>query len=201
MPQTRWAGLAMREHTCNSWASPYWRYICNIKEKLGIPYLASKDHIKSFVTKYFLNSLNSSIASSNLVSMRPISSLSRAAYVCEDSLSSLIAGVKVNYCSDYQCQGRDRSRKCPVCPYNVKSSEFHVLFECPAVLKERKLSGLQDFINICRFKNIQLADCFYLFAQCKDSNSCDLCLSECMNRARAVKFVRDQWYERCIVRT
>ena len=197
MPQSRWAGLAMREHTSNSWASPYWRYICSIKDKIGIPYLASKDHIYSYVSKYFLNKLNSNIVNSKLVSMRPVSSLARAQYVCEDPLAYLIAGVKVNYCSDFQCQGQDRGRICPVCPNNVKSSEFHVLFECPVVQKERKDSGILSFITMCRLSNIQLVDSFYLYVQCKDSKAADLSLTDSMSRARCIKLVRDKWYNLC----
>ena len=199
MPQSRWAGLAMREHLSNAWDSPYWRYICSIKDKIGILCLKSKNNIKTCVTKYYMDKLNKTIVDSNIVSLRPIQELSRATYVCEDKLSSLMAGVKVNYCSDFQCQGIDRSRKCPVCPNNVKSSEFHVLFECPVVVNERKSTGIQDFITLCRLHNIQLVDSFYLYVQCKNTKSININLRECMARANSMKIVRDKWYKQLVL--
>ena len=194
LPRSRWAGLAMQEHISGEWYSPYWAYICKVKEKLGIPFLLSKENIQSHVSKFYIDKLNTSLAESSLPSFKPVTSLSRASYVCEDPLAYLLAGIKVNYCPDYQCQGVDRSRTCPSCPNNVKSSEFHVLFECPSVRLARRQSGIQGFINECNLHNISLTDSFYLYVQCKTVKSIDIPIKESMLRAQYMKTVRDKWY-------
>ena len=145
LPQDRWAYVAMQEHMSVKWESPYWNYICEIKRKISIPYLYSKQMIKIHLDKFFINKLNIDICKSNLPSLKPIHCLSIPTYVCEDPIVSIFAGVKFNYCPGFQCQGVDRKSRCPFCTGDQLpplSSEFHVIMVCPKVRQVRSLVGI-----------------------------------------------------------
>ena len=91
LPQDRWAYVAMQEHMSVKWESPYWNYICEIKRKISIPYLYSKQMIKIHLDNFFINKLNIDICKSNLPLLKPIHCLSIPTYVCEDPIVSIFA--------------------------------------------------------------------------------------------------------------
>ena len=204
LPQSRWANFAIREHMSDSWESPYWKYICDIKNKLSLPILVSKSNIAKHVDKYFLNCLNSDIVDANLPTVKPLKKLQRAPYISENNLSSLLVGIKYNYCPKIQCQGVDRKRRCPVCPPKLgeclppKASEFHVNWECSAVQRERKSSGIWSFIVSCDRKNISRENSFYMYVNGYHLDKPRSSLKECLVRVEQLQYIRNAWIKRFV---
>ena len=196
LPHNRWAYVAMQEHMSINWESPYWKYICEIKHKIALPYLYSKQVIKIHLDKYFMDELNNDICKANIPSIKPIQYLSRPTYVCEDPIVSIFAGVKFNYCPQFQCQGIDRKRRCLFCTGDQMpplSSEFHVVWVCTKVNKIRSLVGISHFINICTLHGISLEDSFYLYMKGIDIDGNNIPVQKCLERAYNLKCIRDAW--------
>ena len=105
LPSTRWASLAIQEHLSLKWESPYWKYICEIKQEISLPYLFSKQVIKTHLDSFFITKLNAQISKANLPSLKPVKVLSRANYVCEDKLSHVFAGVKFTIVLKFNVKG------------------------------------------------------------------------------------------------
>ena len=204
LPRSRWANLAMSEHLSSNWQSPYWKYICGIKDKLSLPCLYSKSYINERVDQYFLNTLNIEIVKANLPTLKPVKRLKRAPYLSENSLSSLLVGIKYNCCPKVQCQGVDRQRRCPVCPPKLgeclppKASEFHVNWECSAVQRERSTTGVWSFIVSCDVANISREDSFFMYVNGYHLTEPRAGLQECLVRIEQLKMIRDAWIKRFV---
>ena len=196
LPPTRWAFLAMQEHLSLKWRSPYWKYICDIKQEISLPYLFSKKVIKIHLDSFFIRKLNVEISKANLPSLKPVNVLCRANYVCEDKLVSIFAGVKFNYCRGIQCQGIDRQRRCHSCvgnPLPPFSSEFHVVWLCPSVSNIRKQTGITLFTNLCSSRGISIENSFFLYIQGLDINGEIVNIHHCLERAKCLQTIRDCW--------
>ena len=199
LPPSRWAFLAMQEHLSLNWVSPYWKYICEIKQELSLPYLYSKQFIKIHLDSYFIKKLNSEILKANLPSLKPVNVLCRAIYVCEDKLVPIFAGVKFNYCHGIQCQGVDRQRRCHSCignPLPPLSSEFHVVWLCSSVSNVRKKTGITLFINLCSSRGITVRNSFFLYIQGFDINGEKINVEQCLERAKHLQTIRDCWIQK-----
>ena len=204
LPQSRWANLAMQEHLSNTWQSPYWKYICELKVKLSLPVLVSKSNIGEHVDSYFLKCLNRDIIKANLPTIKPLKRLHRAPYLSESNLSSLLVGIKYNYCPKVQCQGVDRQKRCPVCPPRPgeclppKASEFHVNWECSAVQRERISSGVWSFIVSCDVANVSRENSFFMYVNGYHLTLPRASLKDCLVRIEQLQFIRDAWIKRFV---
>ena len=206
LPATRWAKLALNEHMFNQWPkpSPYWAYIVSLKTKLNMPVLRSKSNIKKHVDVYFRKKLNIEILRANLPSLKPVKILKMQPYISENNLSSMLVGVKFNYCPKIQCQGVDRQRRCPVCPPHPgenlppKSSEFHVNWECGAVVNERRLTGVSNFILSCDLAGISRHNSFFLYVNGYHLSLPRSDLNECLVRAECLRYIRQAWIDRFV---
>ena len=204
LPHSRWANLAIQEHMSSTWQSPYWKYICELKVKLSLPILVSKSNISKHVDNYFLKCLNRDIIKANLPTVKPLRKLCRAPYLSESNLSSMLVGIKYNYCPKVQCQGVDRQRRCPVCPPKPgeclppKASEFHVNWECSAVQRERISSGVWSFIVSCDVANISRENSFFIYVNGYHLNMPRASLKDCLTRTEQLQFIRNAWIKRFV---
>ena len=168
------------------------------------PALVSKSNIAVHVDKYFLKCLNSDIVKANLPTIKPLKRLRRAPYLSEDNLSSLLVGIKYNYCAKVQCQGVDRQRRCPVCPPKPgeslppKASEFHVNWECSSVQRERISTGVWKFIVSCEVANISRENSFFMYVNGYHVTEPRAELQECLVRIEQLKIIRDAWIKRFV---
>lgn len=204
LPEERWARKAMFEHMSGNWESPYWKYICKIKNIVNMPFLHSREMIQLHLDTHFISKLNDSIISSKLEAFKMVKSLSRALYVTESPVSSIIAGVKVNNCRGVQCQGADRSRQCPVCPpvtgpLPPKSSEYHVTWVCPAVSGVRLIVGITSFKNLCLMQGLTEEESFYLYINGFDMKENKISLGEMLDRGKCVKSIREAWLTKFMI--
>ena len=204
LPNTRWAKLALKEHMQWPQPSPYWSYIVSLKTKLNMPVLRSKSNIRKHVDVYFRKMLNIEILRAKLPSLKPLKRLKRAPYISENNLSSLLVGIKFNYCPKIQCQGVDRQKRCPVCPpypgknLPPKSSEFHVNWECSAVLNTRRATGVSNFIMSCDLAGISRHNSFFLYVNGFHLSAPRANLNECLVRAECLRTIRQAWIDRFV---
>ena len=99
----------MLEHLSGNWDSKYFKYISNIKNAIGIPYIYSSNMITDYLNTHFINKLNDDIIKSKLPAYRQLASIKRNKLIHEGPLSALTAGMKVNNCKTNPTQGIDHS--------------------------------------------------------------------------------------------
>ena len=165
LPANRWSHQALLEHLSGVWVSPYMSYMCSIRSELGI---FSSTNIPSFwkplSSKYFIEASNSALSGYKWI--RPILSLTRASYVCENELSSVITKFKFDNAAlgnKMPRVGYPRKPLCPLCPVLYTSSCLHLLLVCGSVANLRTESGIQSFVTSCLLKNHSLEYCYELF--------------------------------------
>ena len=108
----------MYEHMSVNWKklSPFWSYICKLKEKFDVHDLHDQKYVHGKIDQYYIKLLNKEIVRTQLPSLKPVKYLLKSMYISEYYNSSLLVGIKYNNCPKYQCQGIDCQRRCPVCP-------------------------------------------------------------------------------------
>ena len=123
----------MLEHLSGNWDSKYFKYISNVKNFIGLPYIYSPNMITDYLNTYFINNLNDDIIKTKLPAYRRVASLERNEFIHEGPSSALTVGMKVNNCKTNPTQGIDHSRFCKFCPGQM-ASEFHVAWKFIPIL-------------------------------------------------------------------
>ena len=207
LPTSRWASLAMYEHMSGNWKklSPFWLYICKLKEKFNIHDLSDQKYVHKKIDQYYVNLLNKEIIRTKLPSLKPVKFLLKSVYVSEYYNSSLLVGIKYNNCPKIQCQGIDRQRRCPVCPPDQGenlpplSSEYHVLWKCAAVNMQRRATGVSNFKLSCTLKNITDEHSFFMYVNGFDIDYKRVKISACMTRVNSLDIIRNVWLKQCVL--
>ena len=99
----------MLEHLSGNWDSNYFKYISNVKNFIGLPYIYSPNMITDYLNTYFINNLNDDIIKSKLPAYRQVASIERNKFIHETPSSALTVGMKVNNCKTNPTQGIDHS--------------------------------------------------------------------------------------------
>ena len=165
---------------------------------VGVNYVYSEQMIEEHLNNYFLEKLNSDIIKANLPSYKPVSVISRNAFVNESELSALLTGIKVNYCREIQTQGPGRNRVCPFCPGVVgrigpPASEFHVTWVCPKVEEVRNMAGITWFKNQMSMRSVNDNDSFHMYVNGFDVSNEKVSQIVLDNRIRSLSSVRSAW--------
>ena len=191
----RWSHQALLDHMSGAWDSPYMSYIYKIRSELGI---FSASNIPSFWKKtssnHFLNKSNTVLASYFCVEQ--LSSLSRAPYICENELSTIITQFKFDHAdlgNNAPRPGYHRKLFCPLCPVLHRTSCFHLLFVCDSIKHLRVSTGIQGFINSALVKNLSLEDAFKLFVNGLDCQGKPVLINNYLERAKCMSDMRLQW--------
>ena len=184
--------------------SPFWIYICKLKEKFNIHDLHDQKYVHKKIDQYYVNLLNKEIIRTKLPSLKPVKFLLKSMYMSESYHSSLLVGIKYNNCHKNQCQGIDRQRRCPVCPPDQGenlpplSSEYHVLWKCAVVNMQRRATGVSNFKLSCKLKNITDEHSYFMYVNGFDIDYNRINISVCMTRVNSLDVIRTFWLKQCV---
>ena len=172
--EDRWVHQAMMEHLSGSWQSPYVMHISHVRAALGV-FSATSDpgKLKKSVGDYFLASVNSS--ASSLPWIMPLKSFSRASYVCENILSTVITEFKLE------------------CPGNIPNTGLHLLFKCGSLSGLRQETGIQSYVNLCLWKGLSLDETCRLFVNGLDWSKKPVSKSDFLERGKCMSDMRILW--------
>ena len=194
LPYDRWPKKAMLEHLSGRWKSRYFEYICEIKNKVSLPFVFSMSDIKESLQSYFIKTLNDEIVRSDLPAYKPVTSISRGQFVSEGETSALTVGMKVNNCREMPTQGQDRSKFCPFCP-GTKSSEYHVTWVCRRLNSLRRDLGITSFKNTLSLSNYKdEKESYYSYVNGLNSTGSYIEYSQFDQRISNLKAVRTAWF-------
>ena len=191
----RWSHQALLDHMSGTWNSPYMTYMCSIRTELGIFSSTNNPKFwKPLSSKYFLDKSNNSL--SMYSSINPLEELSRAKYVSENEMSSIITKFKFDTADlgeKAPRAGYPRKQYCPLCPVQHKSSCFHVVFVCSSLSALRSATGIKTFITTAAVMNINLEKAYALFVNGLDCYNNSVSLEDYYERARCMRDMRLEW--------
>ena len=193
--EDRWVHQAMMEHLSGSWQSPYVMHISHVRAALGV-FFATSDpgKLKKSVGDYFLASVNRS--ASSLTWIMPLMSFSRASYVCENVLSTVITEFKL------ECEGLGNKQPrlghirkpfCSVCPGNIPNTGLHLLFKCGSLSGLRQETGIQSYVNLGLWKGLSLDETCRLFVNGLDWSKKTVSKSDFLERGKCMSDMRILW--------
>ena len=193
--EDRWVHQAMLEHLSGVWSSPYLLHISAMRATMGL-YSASPKagQVRAKIRDYFLASVNSTVSS--LPWIMPLKNFSRAFYVCEDVLSTIITEFRFDCAGlgDKQPRfGHVRKPFCPVCPYNVPNTGLHLLFSCGSLSRLRQETGIQSYVNLCLRLGFTMDETYRLFVTGCDWNKNPISKSDYLERGKCMRDIRDLW--------
>ena len=166
-----------------------------MRTELGIFNAPSNQRIwKNISSEHFLAKCNSVVSTHQWV--RPLKTLARAGYVCENDLSSVITEFKFDNAglgNKAPRVGYPRKPFCPLCPVKYPNSEFHLLFTCGSVSQLRQDTGIMSFINICLLKEISLETAYTLYVNGEDFNENPVTFTSYLERGKCMDDMRQLW--------
>ena len=128
--------------------------------------------------------------------MRPVKEYSRSRYVCEDDVSAVITQFKfdnANLGDKIPRMGYLRKPFCPLCPVQHQSSGLHLLFDCGSLSALRVSSGIQSFINSCKFRGHTMESAYTLFVNGEDYTGTAVPLAVYLERGKCMSDMRKMW--------
>ena len=193
--EDRWVHQALMDHLSGDWFSPYLQHISMIRGKMDIcTPIPAPSLLKNLFREHFIAQINCSISAYDWI--LPIKALSKAAYVCENEYSSVIAEFKLdcaNLGNKQPRSGHVPQPFCPVCPVNVPNSGIHLLFSCGSVSALRQETGIQSFITQCLHRGFSLKDCYRYFVNGLNCNGKPVSKQDYLERGKCMRDMRDLW--------
>ena len=195
LPSSRWVHQAMMDHLSGEWMSPYFKYICDIRTRLGIISVPLQKIPKSFGSEYFLNIANEQLALSGRSD--GISSFKRQPYVRDCTFATTIAQFKLG--SEYLGNKTPRTGYtikvfCPLCPTVQLNCGSHLLLHCSSISSLRKQCGVQTFINGCKIlRNLSDDEIYKLFINGYDVSGNPITVFEYLHRGKILFDLREKW--------
>ena len=191
----RWSHQALLDHMSGTWCSPYMNYMYQIRSDLGIFTASHTPRLwKQLSLNYFIKSCNDVLSKYSRIT--PLEQFTRARYVSENELSSVITKFKFENADlgDKAPRiGYLRKPYCPLCPVPHKTSCMHILFECSSLSAMRSDTSITSFITSAMVKNVDLESAYTLFV-----NGLDLCMNPVSletyyERAKCMSDMRLEW--------
>ena len=191
----KWSHQALLDHMSGAWKSPYMTYIYSIRSELGIFAASFVQSVwMPLSANFFLEKCNTALSSYSC--LMPLSQFSRAKYVCENDLSSVITQFKfdnANLGNKSPRVGYPRKVYCPLCPVPHKISCFHVLFVCSSISGIRTTTCIQSFINTSVVMNIDLEKAYFIFVNGLDYSEKSVSMEVYFERAKCMEDMRLAW--------
>ena len=196
LPDNRLAAVALKEHFCSSWNSPYIRYLYTIRAEVDLLSLPdTEDMITVHLDNWFLRKYNAWQASGHHPALENIRSFTKQSYVCESLDSAWIS----RFCLGAAGLGNkvpiDKTGirdSCPVCPVPTINTEEHVLLFCPRVSRLRKTLRVTEFLLCCRVNGSQ-NEAFKLFVNGFSPSGVLVPITEYRLRGRDMRKLVEAW--------
>ena len=197
MDKRYWVHQALLDHLDGSWESPYLEYISNLRHMFQIYSLApGNKEWQVKMSSSFLNNINESILT--LPGSMPIKSFEKAAYVCENENSTVIAEFKLGFAglgNKIPRPGYTVKPFCPLCPIQHSNNEFHLLFICNSVSRTRSETGLSLYLTTSLIKGLSINEAYKYYICGLDVNGARLSKSDYLQRGKCMATIRKKWLD------